>query len=158
MLARLRKRIWEARIVLQKHIVPVVWIPSPFPLSPESSYPEPEKKDLDIWMTQATGLLGHFREQNSEEGAFSKHESTDVQGRAETGCLLQEQLQAHRWPGARLVLRLVFKSSQDVIFPRGHQLIPKEERILEKESDVSECGWNSVASKFWVEVIRWLHL
>lgn len=111
-----------------------MWIPSPFPLSLESSYPEPEK-GLDIWwMTQTTGLWGHFREQNSEEGAFSKHGSTDVRGRAEMGCLLQEQYRhtGGLEPGWSNVW---FKSSQDVIFPRGHQLIPKEERILGRESD-----------------------
>lgn len=47
-----------------------------------------------------------------------------------------------------------FKGSQAVIFPRGYQIISKEERILGRESDVSECGLSFVASKFWVEVIR----
>lgn len=70
------------------------------------------------------------------------HASPDVPGSAVMGSLLQEQ---YKHPGS-LEPALSdgccdwFKSSQDVIFPRGHPLIPKEGGVLGREYDILRVG------------------
>lgn len=88
--------------------------------------------------------MGPFRRE--ELGAFQCMGSIDVLGRAEVGRLLQEQYR-HTGDLEPVQSNGCFKSSHEVIFPRGYQLIPQEEGIIGKEYDVSECGWSSVASK-----------
>lgn len=89
-------------------------------------------------MTQITLLWGHFREQNSDRGACSTQGEHCGSGKGAVSSFEQEW---SRHTGSLEPARSSgcldwFKSLQDVISPREHLLITKEDQILGREPEV----------------------
>lgn len=89
-------------------------------------------------MTQITLLWGHFREQSSDRGACSMQGEHCGSGKGAVSSFQQER---SRHAGSLEPARSSgcldwFESLQDVISPREHLLITKEEQILGREPEI----------------------